>query len=77
MSLCSLGFQSVFVLSTFCQACWLASYYVSIHNYHELALPVAATVELIKDVLVSGGAVPCPLLWLFGVEPVPALVLRG
>ena len=77
MSFCSLGFQSVFVLSSFCQARWLASYYISIHNYHELALPIASTVKLIEDVLVSGGAVPCPLLWSFGVETVPALVLRG
>ncbi len=42
-----------------------------------MALPVASTVELIEDMLVSGGAVPCPLLWSFGVEPVPALVLHG
>jgi hypothetical protein len=77
MSSCLLCFQSVFVLSIWCQDCWFASYYIFIHFYHNEALPIATTVELIKNKLGVGGAVPCPLHWLYDVEPVLALVLHG
>ena len=69
-------FQSVFVLSIQCQAFWLGSYSIFIHNYQKSALHAIAIDGLIINVPVGGGAMPCPLIWLFGVEPVPAQVLH-
>lgn len=77
MSLFLLCFQSVFVSSIGFQACWLVSYYISIQNYHGLALHAVPTVEPTINELIVGGAVLCPLPWSFGAEHAPVVVLLG
>ena len=77
MSLSLPCFQSVFVSSIVFQACWLASYYISIQNFHGKALHVAPIVERIINALIGGGAVPCPLPWSFGAGNVHDVVLLG
>jgi hypothetical protein len=77
MSLSLRCFQSVFVSSIGFQACWLASYYISIQNFHSKALHVVPIVERITNALIGGGTVPCPLPWLFGAENVHNAVLLG
>jgi hypothetical protein len=42
-----------------------------------MTLHVAAMAKLTLNVLINGGAVSCFFLWLFGVQPAPALVLLG
>jgi len=77
MSLFLLYSQSVFVASFGFQACQLGSYFISIHNYHEMALHAVPTVEPTINELIVGGAVLCPLPWSFGAENVPVVVLLG
>ncbi len=64
-------------MSFWCQACWLASYYISIQIYQEQALHVVAIIELTINVPVVGGAVPCPLPWSFGVGDILVVGLDG
>jgi hypothetical protein len=77
MSFSLLSYQSIFVLFTWCWACWPLQYYLYTQLYHKMALRVAAITKLSLNVLNFGDAVPCPFLWLSSVEPAPALVLLG
>jgi len=77
MSFCLLSYQSVFVSSIWCQACWPWQYYLFTQLNHAtiMAFHTAFIAESILNVLDNGGDTPCPFLWLLG--PVPALVLLG
>ncbi len=77
MSFWLLFYQSVFVLSIWCWACWPLHYFLYTQLYHEMALRVADVAELTLNVLGNGDTAPCPFLWLSGVEPAPALILLG
>ena len=75
MSFCLLFYQSVFLSSSWCRACWPLQNYLYPQLYHEMALRVADIAELILNVLNNGDAAPCLFLWLSGVKAAPALVL--
>ena len=76
MSFCLLSYQSVFVSSIWCQACWPWQYYLFMHLYATTkAFRAAFIAESILNVLNNGGDAPCPFLWSLGVKPVPALIL--
>ncbi len=75
MSFWLLFHQLVSVLSIWFKACWLFSYYLSTQFYHEMALHVAAIAKSTLNMFVNWGSVPCPFPWLFGIKPVPALIL--
>ena len=75
MSFCSLFYQSACVLSIWCWACWLFSYYLSTQFLHKTELHVAAKAELTINVLDNGDAVPCPFLWSSSVKLAPTLLL--
>ena len=77
MSFWLLFYQSIFVSSIWCRACWPLQYYLYMQLYHEMALCVTDIAKLTLNVLDNGDATPCPFLWSSGVKPVPALVLRG
>jgi hypothetical protein len=77
MSLFLPWFQSVFVSSIGFQACWFVSHYTSIQNFHGKALHVVPIVKRIINTLIGGGAMPCPLPWLFGAENAHDATLLG
>ena len=60
MSFCLLSYQSACVLSIWCQACWLFSYYLSTEFYYKMALHVTIIAEPSINTLDNGDAVPCP-----------------
>jgi hypothetical protein len=76
MSFCLRFYQSVFVSSIWCWSCWPIQYYLYTQFHHAtMALHIATIAESTLNVLDNGDAAPCPFFWLFGVKPMPALVL--